>query len=74
MQAVAAQIHDAQVKQEPQKAASSIKAMSDEFDNKQKEIESIDSIFVLQEQEIVDAYNDSFLVSWRTISQSEDIR
>ena len=48
--------------------------MSDEFDNKQKEIESIDSIFVLQEQEIVDAYNDSFLVSWRTISQSEDIR
>ena len=34
----------------------------------------IDSIFVLQEQDIVDAYNDSFMVSWRTISQIEDFR
>jgi len=34
----------------------------------------IDSIFVLQEQDIVDAYNDSFAVSWRTISQIEEFR
>jgi len=34
----------------------------------------IDSIFILQEQDIVDAYNDSFMVSWRTISQIEDFR
>lgn len=32
----------------------------------------IDSIFVLQEQDIVDSYNDSFAVSWRTISQIEE--
>lgn len=32
----------------------------------------IDSIFVLQEQDIVDSYNDSFLVNWRTISQIEE--
>ena len=34
----------------------------------------IESIFVMQEQDIVDAYNDSFAVSWRTISQIEDFR
>lgn len=34
----------------------------------------IDSIFVLQEQDIVDSYNDSFMVSWRTISQMEEFR
>ena len=32
----------------------------------------IDSIFVLQEQDIVDSYNESFAVSWRTISQIEE--
>ena len=32
----------------------------------------IDSIFILQEQDIVDSYNDSFLVNWRTISQIEE--
>ena len=32
----------------------------------------IDSIFVLQEQDIVDSYNDSFMVNWRTISQIEE--
>ncbi len=55
------------LKQE-QPAAKAVKQTIGAEECVKKKTLPIDSIFVLQEQDIVDAYNDSFAVSWRTIS------